>query len=312
MNRRSLFLITLTTTTAGALLVSCGKSPIPSTSKPEVVATSTMIADMVRTIAGPDLKVTGLMEPGVDPHTYQPSAMVYSELRHAEVIIYNGMHLEGKMTETFENQGDKALALTDHLPKDRLIAPQSIDESFGDPHIWGDASLWSLAVPAVVAKLSDLEPEKKAEFSARGLAYQEEIQDLHSWILSRIAEIPAQNRILITSHDAFNYFGKAYGIEVIGVSGISTVDEPSGADILNTIDLIKQKGVKAIFPESSVSPAVIERISKDSGAVTGDILFSDSCGELGKLETENNETYDLGTYLGMMKHNVNAIVKALK
>jgi len=308
MKRRSFFLIFL----SGLLLVGCGDTSGPISSKPEVVATSTMIADMVRTIAGTDLKVTGLMEPGVDPHTYQPSAMVYSELRHSQAIIYNGLHLEGKMTETFENQGDKAMALSDHLPKERLIAPQSIDDSFGDPHLWGDASLWALAVPAVVAKLAELEPGKKAEFSSRGLAYQKEIQDLHAWILQRFAEIPAQNRILITSHDAFNYFGKAYGIEVIGVSGISTVDEPSGADILNTIDLIKQKGVKAIFPESSVSPAVIERISKDSGAVKGDILFSDSCGELGKLETENGETYDLGTYIGMMKHNVNAIVKALK
>ncbi|MDF1756011.1 MAG: zinc ABC transporter substrate-binding protein [Verrucomicrobiales bacterium] len=279
---------------------------------PEVVATSTMVADMVRTIAGDDLKVIAMMAPGVDPHTYEPPARVYSDLRLADAIIYNGLHLEGKMTESFESQGDKTLALTDNLPSDRLISPENIDEKYGDPHIWGDASLWALSIPTVVAKLSEINPEMKAEFEARGAAYQKEVTALNEWIISRINEIPEANRILITSHDAFSYFGKAYGVQVIGVQGISTVDEPSGADILNTIDLIKDKGVKAIFPESSVSPAVIQRISKDSKVTVGETLFSDSCGPLGEMESRNGETYDLGTYIGMMKHNVNAMVAALK
>lgn len=283
-----------------------------SNKDPEVVATSTMVANMVRIIAQNDLPVTALMAPGVDPHSYEPPARVYSDLRHADVIVYNGLHLEGKLTESFEKQGDKAIALTDHLPAERLISPEAIDEEYGDPHIWGDASLWALAIPAVVAKLAALKPDKKAEFEARGAAYQKEIEALHQWALGRVKEIPEANRVLITSHDAFNYFGKAYGIQVIGVQGISTVDEPSGADVLNTIDMIKEKGVKAIFPESSVSPAVIDRISKDSGAKKGATLFSDSTGKAGEMESAHGETYDLGTYIGMMKHNINSIVDALK
>ncbi|MDF1813290.1 MAG: zinc ABC transporter substrate-binding protein [Verrucomicrobiales bacterium] len=295
------------------LLSSCGNSDNEiKNAEPEVVATSTMIADMVRTIAGPDVKVIGLMAPGVDPHTYEPPARVYSDLRHANAIIYNGLHLEGKMTEAFEKQGDKAIAISDHLPADRLISPEAIDAEFGDPHVWGDASLWALAIPFVVEKLASLKPEKKADFEARGKAYQKEVEDFHAWAQQQIASLPESGRVLITSHDAFNYFGKAYGLEVYGLAGISTVDEPSGATVLHTIDMIKEKGVKAIFPESSVNPSVIERISKDAGVSKGETLFSDSCGQLGDIRTKNGETYDVGTYIGMMKHNVNSIVDALK
>ena len=280
--------------------------------RPKIVATSTMVADMVRAVAGDDFEVTGLIAPGVDPHTYEPPARVYGELRNADAVIYNGFHLEGKMTEAFESLGERAMALTDHLPKDRLLSPEAIDDQYGDPHIWGDASLWALAVAPVVDKLSSMRPEKKNELEERGKAYRTEIEALHEWISDRINEIPKERRVLITSHDAFNYFGRAYGVEVYGVQGISTVDEPGLADITNTIDLIKKRGVGAIFTENSVSPAVIKRISKDAGVKVGRELFSDSCGRSGETESMYGETYDVGTYVGMMKHNLNAILDALK
>lgn len=283
-----------------------GNEAAPTTeapSKPEIVATSTMVADMVRTIAGDDFAITALMAPGIDPHSYELPAQAYSALRHADAIIYNGLHLEGKLTETFEKLGGKALALTDHLPADQLIPAEEIDEEYGDPHVWGDAALWAQAVPAVVGKLSALLPEQTKAFEERGAAYQAELIELDKWAKQRVAEIPEGHRTLITSHDAFNYFGNAYGIEVIAPQGISTEDEPSGAAILATIDLIKERGVKAVFPESSVDTAIIERISTDAGVKKGETLFSDSCGPAEE---------PTGTYIGMMRHNVNAIVDALK
>lgn len=282
----------------------------------EIVTTSTMITDMVKTIVGDaesdTLIVKGLIPAGVDPHSYVPSAIILSDLKHADLIIYNGMHLEGKMTDSFENRGAKALAITDLLPKDKLITPEMIDEDFGDPHVWGDIDLWSKAVPGVVAKLSELVPEKKDEFAKRGEAYQKQLFALHAWTLKRMQEVPEANRTLITSHDAFSYFGDAYKIRVVGIKGISTTDEAGGGDLLGVIDLIKKENIKAIFRESSTNDSEIKRVASQAKVKIGDTLFSDSCGAAGNMETSNGETYDQGTYIGMMKHNINAIVEALK
>lgn len=286
------------------LLLGCN-SETPETAesgKFEVVATTTMLTDMVRKIAGEDVTVIGLIEPGIDPHSYAPSPRVISNLQNADLIFYNGMHLEGKLTETFTKLEDKAVAITDSLPKDQLISSEEIGEEYGDPHVWGNPELWALAIPGIVEQLSKLVPAKSADFKSRGDAYQKKILDLHQWAKGRMNEIPEENRILITSHDAFNYFGRAFEIQVYAPQGISTVDEPSGAEILAAIDLIKEKGVKTVFPESSVSQAIIDRISKDAGVKKGTKLYSDSCGKEG----------DTSTYIGMMKHNVNTIVDGLK
>ena len=197
------------------------------------------------------------------------------------------------------------------MPGDRLLTPEGF-EGHGDPHIWGDASLWTIAIDTVVKTLGELMPEQKGILADRATAYYQEIEDLDEWIRTRVAEVPEAHRTLVTSHDAFNYFGNAYGFEVIGVQGISTATDAGMADIVNTVDLVKNRGVKAIFVESSVSKATIERIAKDAGVKIGGELFSDSCGPAGDMKTVDGETYDVGTYLGMMKHNVNTVVEALK
>ncbi|NNE91869.1 MAG: zinc ABC transporter solute-binding protein [Verrucomicrobiales bacterium] len=285
--------------------------------KPRIVATTTMLADMARQIAGDEAEVIGLMAPGVDPHTYELPARAIGQLNSADLVIYNGLLLEGKMEEVIEglsSKGVEVFAAGKILPKDRLVASGEAGHG-GDPHIWGDAELWAEVVDPVASAILSILPnpkEKAADLRPRQEAYKKKILDLHSWIKSRIAEVPEDQRLLVTSHDAFNYLGRAYGFEVIGIQGISTATEAGMADIVNTVDLVKERGVKAIFVESSVSSATIERVAKDAGVKIGGELFSDSCGPAGETKTAHGETYDVGTYIGMMKHNINTIVDSLK
>jgi len=291
-----------------------GRSEAGGIGKPKIVVTTTMLADMARAIAGDDAEVVGLMSPGVDPHTYELPARAIGEIRSADAILYNGHLLEGKIAEILEplgEQGKPVVAVAERMPSDRLLTPEGF-EGHGDPHVWGDASLWAIAVDTVIKTLGELMPDQKGILADRATAYFQEIKDLDDWIRTRVAEVPEAHRTLVTSHDAFNYFGNAYGFEVIGVQGISTATDAGMADIVNTVDLVKERGVKAIFVESSVSKATIERIAKDAGVEIGGELFSDSCGPAGEMKTVNGETYDVGTYLGMMKHNVNTVVEALK
>jgi manganese/zinc/iron transport system substrate-binding protein len=167
-------------------------------------------------------------------------------------------------------------------------------------------------VPPVVQALSDAAPEHAEGFKERGDRYIAEMEALHAWAQQRVAELPEEKRILVTSHDAFNYLGRAYGFQVIGVQGISTVTEAGLADVAKVVDFIRENGVKAIFVESSVPRATIERISQDSGAIVGGELFSDAMGTPGEIEEVAGERYDLGTYTGMLKHNINTAVQALK
>ena len=321
MNRRFFFsrpVVALSLALACLLLTHCGgkreDSEAGGKGKPTIVATTTMLADMARALAGDDADVIGLMSPGVDPHTYELPARAIGQIRGADAILYNGLLLEGKIAEILEplgEQGKPVVPVAERLPKDRLLVPEGL-EAHGDPHVWGDAKLWADAIDVVLEALGELMPEKKGELVDRATAYTRKVEQLDEWIRSRVAEVPEAHRTLVTSHDAFNYFGKAYGFEVIGVQGISTATDAGMADIVNTVDLVKERGVKAIFVESSVSKATIERIAKDAGVVIGGELFSDSCGPAGEMKTVNGETYDVGTYLGMMKHNVNTVVEALK
>jgi manganese/zinc/iron transport system substrate-binding protein len=222
--------------------------------------------------------------------------------------------LEGRLGELFERlskAGKKIVAVGSAIPEDRLLKPADFEGAF-DPHVWGDAQLWATCVDAVVAGLSAEDPEGKAEYAQRGAAYKETLAKLHEWAIARVKELPESARVLITSHDAFNYFGRAYGFQVVGVQGISTATEAGLADVSKVVEFIKQKKVKAIFVESSVPRATIERISTDSGAKIGGELFSDAMGTPGTKVTVNGETYDEGTYIGMLKHNINTTVEALK
>ena len=289
-------------------LASCkpdGATPAPESQKPMVVATTTMVADMVREIAGTEVALISLMGPGVDPHLYKPTAEDAQALGTASAIFYNGLMLEGRMSELLDQlakRGKAVHAVTSNMPHAELL--QSDDgTAHPDPHVWGDAKLWSSSIEVVVEGLSKVLPDKAAAFAERGAKLKTDYLALHEWVLAEVATIPAEGRILITSHDAFNYFGRAYGFKVVGVQGISTVSEAGLADVAKTVDFIKENKVKAIFVESSVPHATIERIAKDSGAKVGGELFSDA---LGDART------DSGTYPGMLRSNVNSIVSALK
>ena len=281
--------------------------------KLQIVTTTTMITDLVQEIAGERAEVHGLMGPGVDPHLYKATATDLAKMQTADLIFYNGLMLEGTMSELFgqmQQKGKKVYAVTDKIPKEKLLSfPQTPEHP--DPHVWFDPTLWAIAADHVTETLAKEDAAHKEEYSLRGKMYFVKIMTAHEWAIKRLSGIEPSQRVLITSHDAFNYFGRAYNFEVIGVQGISTVTEAGLADITKTVDLIRARKVKAIFVESSVPRANIERIAADSGAKVGAELFSDAAGTPGEMETVQDETYDLGSYIGMFKHNVNSIANAL-
>jgi manganese/zinc/iron transport system substrate-binding protein len=287
-----------------------GKSMAPL----RVIATTTMIADLVKSVGGGNIEVKGMMGPGVDPHLFKPTASDITELQGADVIFYSGLHLEGRMAELFsklENRGKTAVAVTSSIPNEKLLTPAEF-EGNPDPHVWGDADLWKFTIDPVVETLSNAAPQHAKAFKTNGERYAAMLSELDAWAKSRAGELPESRRILITSHDAFNYLGRAYGFQVVGVQGISTVTEAGLADIARVVDFIRERGVKAIFVESSVPRATIERISRESGAEVGGELFSDAMGTPGEMETAGGETYDVGTYPGMLKHNINTAVDSLR
>jgi len=278
--------------------------------KIKVTATTSMVTDLVKTVGGDRVEVLGLMGAGVDPHLYKASASDITKLQRAEVIFYNGLLLEGKLQDVFAKMArtkKHVYAVTETIDEKTLLEPESFGGHY-DPHVWFDVTLWSKCVESVVKGLSEFEPKSKGYFEKRGKETQAAMSELHQWALKKAAELPKEKRILITSHDAFNYFGRAYGFKVVGLQGISTVEEASLASMTKLVDFVKQQKVKALFVESSVSPVAIKRISDDAGVKVGGELFSDAMGTPGQIENG----YDLGTYEGMIKHNLNTIVEALK
>jgi manganese/zinc/iron transport system substrate-binding protein len=275
-----------------------------------VTATTTMVADLAKQIGGDRVEVTGLMGPGVDPHLYKASVSDVTKLQRADVILYSGLFLEGKLQEVLTRLGRSKkhiYPVTEAIPEKELLSP----ENFGghhDPHVWFDVKMWSQTVGVVVKALSQVQPADQELFSARGREVSAKMAALHDWAVHRAAEVPPAQRILVTSHDAFNYFGRAYGFKVVGLQGISTVEEANLAAMTQLVDFVKKNNVKAIFVESSVPPNAIRRISQDAGVKIGGELFSDAMGTPGQIE----HGYDLGTYEGMIRHNLNAIVEALK
>ena len=282
--------------------------------KLNVVTTTTMVTDMVREIGGDRVKVVGLMGPGVDPHLYKPASGDVVKLQRAKVIFYSGLMLEGRMTDLFfrmARAGKLVYAVTESIPeKDRLEPPEFAGH--WDPHVWGDPILWSKCIVTVVDGLSKADPAGAAGYAKRGQAVVASYKAMRAWALKRIAAVPREQRILVTSHDAFNYFGQSFGFQVVAVQGLSTVSEAGLADIAKMVDFIREKKIKAIFVESSVNPAAIERVSKDAGVKIGGELFSDACGRPGDIHEAHGERYDVGTFVGMLKHNVNTVVDALR
>ena len=276
----------------------------------KVTATTSMVTDLVKSVGGERVEVQGLMGAGVDPHLYKASASDITKLQRAEVIFYNGLLLEGKLQDVFAKMArtkKHVYAVTESIDEKQLLEPESFGGHY-DPHVWFDVTLWAQCVESVVKGLSEFDPKGRDYFEKRGKDTQAKMRELHEWALKKAAELPKEKRVLITSHDAFNYFGRAYGFKVVGLQGISTVEEASLAAMTQLVDFVKQQRVKALFVESSVSPVAIKRISQDAGVKVGGELFSDAMGTPGQIENG----YDLGTYEGMIKHNLSTIVGALK
>jgi manganese/zinc/iron transport system substrate-binding protein len=278
--------------------------------KIRATATTGMVADLVKTIGGERVTVETLMGPGVDPHLYKATASDVAKLQRADIIFYSGLMLEGKMQELFSQMSKakkKVYAVTQDLPKEKLLSPAQF-QGHHDPHVWFDVSLWTECTTTIAHALSELDPAGKMVYEKNAEVVRKRNADLHQWALKKAGELPKERRILVTSHDAYNYFGRAYEFQVVGLQGVSTVTEAGLADVAKLIDFIKEKKVKAIFVETSVPHATIERISRDAGVKVGGELFSDAMGTPGKIENG----YDVGTYEGMIKHNLNTIVEALK
>lgn len=276
-----------------------------------IVTTTTMVTDTLRAIAGEDAKVEALMGPGVDPHLFKPGQGDIHRLQKADLIFYSGLHLEGRMIEIMERlqgQGRRVYEFASAIPQDRIIQA----DGQPDPHIWGDASQWALAAQMAGDKLAEAIPDKAAAIRERTAAAVKTLTETHTRLTAVAQTIPQAQRVLITSHDAFRYFGRAYGFEVVGVQGISTVSEAALADMARIGDLVRKRGVKAVFVESSVSPSTIERLSKDTGAKIGGELFSDALGKPGDMLKVGDRRVDRGTVAGMLEANMHTIVEALK
>lgn len=295
---------------AAAALVGLAAPPSAGAAPLKVVATTSIVADLVREVAGPRAQVTGLMGPGVDPHLYKATASDITALRRAEVIFYNGLLLEGKMQDLFTRMARvnrHVYAVTESIPEESLLEPAEM-AGHHDPHVWFDVALWTRCVDVVVKGLSEADPAGAKEYADRGEATRAKMAALDKWAREHLAEIPEKRRVLVTSHDAFNYFGRAHGFRVVALQGISTVSEAGLADMAKLVDFIKANEVRAIFVESSVPHAAIERISQDSGVRVGGELYSDALGTPGKLPSG----IDPGTYDGMIRQNIETIAAALK
>lgn len=292
-----------------SLIFSC-KNDQNNNGNLNVVTTTTLITDLVTQIGGDKLNIQGLMGTGVDPHLYKASEGDVSKLVNADLIFYGGLHLEGKLVEVFEkmqSQNLQTIAVSDALDPKTLIGSEYFASNY-DPHIWFDVHNWELITAFVVEKLSEADPGNTAVFEENGKNYLEQLGALDAEIRATIETLPKEKRILVTAHDAFNYFGKAYGFEVVGLQGLSTATEAGVQDVQNLASFIIKKNIKAIFVESSVPRRTIEALqaavnSKNHHVEIGGTLFSDALGTRGTPE---------GTYIGMFKHNVNTIVKALQ
>lgn len=292
------------------LLLGCKGDPASSTAgrKLRIVATTGMIADLARHIGGDSVEVLALMGPGVDPHLYKATQGDLARLRSADVVLYNGLHLEGKMGEVLEKleQIKTVVPVSRGIEAGRLIDHPEYEGAY-DPHIWFDVQLWAEALDEVLATLIEAQPGNRSHFARNAGAYRQELAELHRWVRQEVQKIPPGRRILITAHDAFSYFGRAYDMEVRGLQGISTVSEFGLKDRVNLIDFIVERGIKAVFVETSVSQKNIQAIvegcrQKGHEVRIGGSLYSDAMGEPGG---------PAGEYTGMVRSNVNTIVNAL-
>ena len=273
-----------------------------------IVTTTSQIADMARNVAGERASVTALMGEGVDPHLYRQTRSDVARLRGADLVLWSGLYLEASLEGFLLELGRQqpVIALAERLPADRLLANPDYPDKY-DPHVWMDVALWSSLVDELASVLSEADPEGAALFAANAAAYRAELEALDSYVRDSTASIPPEARVLITAHDAFHYFGRAYDVEVLGVQGLSTESEAGLARIGELVDVLVEREIGAVFVESSVADrnirALIEGAAARGHSVTiGGELFSDAMGA--------PDTYE-GTYLGMLDHNATVITRAL-
>lgn len=286
------------------------KNATEDNGKVKIVTTTSMLTDLVINIGGEAVQVQGLMGAGVDPHLYKASEGDVTKLYNADIIFYSGLHLEGKLVDVFEKmetRGKKTVGLGESLNKDDLI-PSKLFASNYDPHVWFNIQFFKQFAQTVTEVLSETNPENADLFKENNRLYQKKLDDLEIEVRDKIETLPKEKRILVTAHDAFNYFGNEYGFEVVGLQGISTATEAGVQDVQRLSDFIITNKVKAIFIESSVPRRTIEALreavlSKNHDVAIGGSLYSDALGNAGTEE---------GTYIGMFKYNVKTIVEALQ
>ena len=273
----------------------------------QVVCTIGMVADQVKNIGGEHVQVVSLMGAGVDPHLYKASPADVAQLNRADIIFYSGLHLEGKLAELLERMRahKPTVAVAERIDDAQILHDEG---DAHDPHVWFDVSLWSEASAAVRDALAEFDPKHADDYRAAAQEYAARLAVLHEFAKTELATVPKEQRVLVTAHDAFQYFGRAYDLEVRGIQGISTDSEASVKHVNELVDFLVERKIKAVFVETSVADqnirSLIEGCAAQNHKVTiGGELFSDAMGPEGTAE---------GTYEGMVRHNVETIVKALK
>ncbi len=292
------------------LFISCKSNTKNDYDKLHVVTTTTMITDLVKNIGDTLIDTKGLMGSGVDPHLYKASEGDVSKLVNADIIFYNGLHLEGKLVEVFKkmaSQQKTQVALAETLDKNELIGSDNFASNY-DPHVWFNIAYFKTFAEKITDVLAKADPKNAVLYHNNKTVYLNKLDALEHQIQSKIDELPVENRILVTAHDAFNYFGKTYNFKVVGLQGLSTATEAGVQDVQKLANFIIENHVKAIFVESSVPKRTIEALqaavtSKNHDVIIGGTLYSDALGDPNTVE---------GTYTGMFAYNVNTIVNALK
>jgi manganese/zinc/iron transport system substrate-binding protein len=267
-----------------------------------------MIADAVRRIGGDAVTVRALMGPGVDPHAYRQTRRDIVAMTRADLVLWHGLYLEAQMEDFFADLGRKrrVIAVAERLPRDQLLSHDDYENRF-DPHVWMDPALWVGVVEAIGLALAEARPDLAATFVANTNSYTEELMTLSAYATQTLAQVPEDNRVLLTAHDAFGYFGRAHGYRVEGIQGLSTESEAGLARVRDLVDLLVSRQIRAVFVESTVSDRNIRALIEGAAAqghkvIVGGELFSDAMGTPGTYE---------GSYLGMIDHNVTTIARAL-
>ncbi|MDQ0115321.1 metal ABC transporter solute-binding protein, Zn/Mn family [Paenibacillus harenae] len=281
-----------------------------SDGKLKVTSTIGMINDVVKQVGGDHVDAAALMGSGIDPHLYKASQGDVKKLDDADIIFYNGLHLEGKMAEMFEQLEKRkpTVAVSSYLKEEQLHADPAQGSGSHDPHIWFNVKLWMSATEVIRDTLAEKDPANAADYKQRAADYLKELEKLDAYAKEQISLIPEDKRILVTAHDAFGYFGEAYGLTVTGLQGMNTMSEYGSKDVSKLRDYLVENKIKAVFIESSVPKKSIESVIEGARQLGHEVkiggeLYSDAMGDEGSEE---------GTYIGMVKHNVDTIVSALK